>query len=91
MPIGLQLCFTCHFPLNLAAHKSHRRSRLAAVVMKRQADAARGYHAGEVLAETDLPKGVFSILPAHREARTCSPPTSGSSIERTVPLPSAGT
>jgi acyl-CoA reductase-like NAD-dependent aldehyde dehydrogenase len=58
-----------NFPLNLAAHKiapaiavgcpfvmkPASRTPLGAIIM------------GEVLAETDLPKGAFSILPAHRE------------------------
>src|SRR5438128_9521721 len=57
-----------NFPLNLAAHKiapalavgcpfvmkPASRTPLGAIIM------------GEVLAETDLPKGAFSILPAHR-------------------------
>ncbi len=58
-----------NFPLNLAAHKiapslavgcpfvmkPASRTPLGAIIM------------GEILAETDLPKGAFSILPAHRE------------------------
>jgi len=58
-----------NFPLNLAAHKiapaiavgcpfvmkPASRTPLGAIIM------------GEVLAETDLPMGAFSILPAHRE------------------------
>jgi acyl-CoA reductase-like NAD-dependent aldehyde dehydrogenase len=58
-----------NFPLNLAAHKiapaiavgcpfvmkPASRTPLGAIIM------------GEVLAETNLPKGSFSILPAHRE------------------------
>ncbi|PXA95853.1 aldehyde dehydrogenase [Nostoc sp. 3335mG] len=58
-----------NFPLNLAAHKvapaiaagcpfvmkPASRTPLGAIIM------------GEVLAETDLPKGAFSILPSHRE------------------------
>jgi acyl-CoA reductase-like NAD-dependent aldehyde dehydrogenase len=58
-----------NFPLNLAAHKvapaiavgcpfvmkPASRTPLGAIIM------------GEVLAETDLPPGSFSILPAHRE------------------------
>jgi acyl-CoA reductase-like NAD-dependent aldehyde dehydrogenase len=58
-----------NFPLNLAAHKiapalavgcpfvmkPASRTPLGAIIM------------GEVLAETDLPTGAFSILPAHRE------------------------
>ncbi len=58
-----------NFPLNLAAHKiapaiaagcpfvlkPASRTPLGALIM------------GEILAETDLPEGAFSILPAHRE------------------------
>jgi acyl-CoA reductase-like NAD-dependent aldehyde dehydrogenase len=58
-----------NFPLNLAAHKiapaiavgcpfvmkPASRTPLGAIIM------------GEALAETDLPKGAFSILPAHRD------------------------
>ena len=58
-----------NFPLNLAAHKiapalavgcpfvmkPASRTPLGAIIM------------GEILAETDLPTGAFSILPAHRE------------------------
>ncbi len=58
-----------NFPLNLAAHKiapaiavgcpfvmkPASRTPLGAIIM------------GEVLAETDLPNGAFSILPAHRD------------------------
>src|SRR6188768_157189 len=58
-----------NFPLNLAAHKvapalavgcpfvlkPASRTPIGALIM------------GEVMAETDLPKGAFSILPAHRE------------------------
>ena len=58
-----------NFPLNLAAHKvapalavgcpfvlkPASRTPLGAIII------------GEVLAETDLPKGAFSILPAHRD------------------------
>jgi len=58
-----------NFPLNLAAHKvapaiavgcpfvmkPASRTPLGAIIM------------GEVLAEADLPRGAFSILPAHRE------------------------
>jgi len=58
-----------NFPLNLAAHKvapalavgvpfvlkPASRTPIGAIIM------------GEVMAETDLPKGTFSILPAHRD------------------------
>lgn len=70
VPIGpCSLISPFNFPLNLAAHKiapaiavgcpfvmkPASRTPLGAIIM------------GEVLAETDLPEGAFSILPAHRE------------------------
>ena len=68
-----------NFPLNLAAHKiapalavgcpfvmkPASRTPLGAIIM------------GEVLAETDLPKGAFSILPRTATAPTCLPRTTG--------------
>ena len=68
-----------NFPLNLAAHKiapaiavgcpfvmkPASRTPLGAIIM------------GEVLAETDLPTGAFSIRPRTARAPICSPPTSG--------------
>jgi acyl-CoA reductase-like NAD-dependent aldehyde dehydrogenase len=58
-----------NFPLNLAAHKIA--PAIAAgcpFVMKPASRTPLGaLIIGEVLAETDLPKGAFSILPAHRE------------------------
>jgi acyl-CoA reductase-like NAD-dependent aldehyde dehydrogenase len=61
VPIGpCSLISPFNFPLNLAVGcpfvmKPASRTPLGAIIM------------GEVLAETDLPKGAFSILPAHRE------------------------
>lgn len=70
MPIGpCSFISPFNFPLNLAAHKiapaiavgcpfvmkPASRTPLGAIIM------------GEILAETDLPEGAFSILPAHRE------------------------
>ena len=70
MPIGpCSFISPFNFPLNLAAHKvapaiavgcpfvmkPASRTPLGAIIM------------GEVLAETDLPKGAFSILPASRD------------------------
>ncbi|HWL46379.1 MAG TPA: aldehyde dehydrogenase family protein, partial [Sphingomonadaceae bacterium] len=70
VPIGpVSFISPFNFPLNLAAHKvapaiavgcpfvmkPASRTPLGAIIM------------GEVLAETDLPKGAFSILPAHRD------------------------
>jgi acyl-CoA reductase-like NAD-dependent aldehyde dehydrogenase len=58
-----------NFPLNLAAHKVA--PALAAGVPFVLKPASRtpigALIIGEVLAETDLPKGAFSILPAHRD------------------------
>lgn len=58
-----------NFPLNLAAHKVA--PAIAAgcpFVLKPASRTPVGALViGEVLAETDLPKGAFSILPAHRE------------------------
>lgn len=58
-----------NFPLNLAAHKVA--PALAAGVPFVLKPASRtpvgALIIGEVLAETDLPKGTFSILPAHRD------------------------
>lgn len=58
-----------NFPLNLAAHKVA--PAIAAgcpFVLKPASRTPVGaLLIGEVLAETDLPKGAFSILPAHRE------------------------
>ncbi|WP_250477423.1 MULTISPECIES: aldehyde dehydrogenase family protein [unclassified Caballeronia] len=58
-----------NFPLNLAAHKVA--PAIAAGVPFVMKPASRtpigALIIGEVLAETDLPKGAFSILPAHRD------------------------
>jgi len=58
-----------NFPLNLAAHKVA--PALAAGVPFVLKPASRtpigALIIGEVLAETDLPKGAFSVLPAHRD------------------------
>lgn len=58
-----------NFPLNLAAHKVA--PALAAGVPFVLKPASRtpvgALIIGDVLAETDLPKGAFSILPAHRD------------------------
>ncbi|POM16002.1 putative aldehyde dehydrogenase AldY [Burkholderia cepacia] len=58
-----------NFPLNLAAHKVA--PALAAgcpFVLKPASRTPIGaLIIGEVLAETDLPKGAFSVLPAHRD------------------------
>jgi acyl-CoA reductase-like NAD-dependent aldehyde dehydrogenase len=58
-----------NFPLNLAAHKVAPAIAVGCpFVMKPASRTPLGaLIMGEVLAETDLPEGAFSILPAHRE------------------------
>lgn len=58
-----------NFPLNLAAHKIAPAIAVGCpFVMKPASRTPLGaLIMGEVLAETGLPKGAFSILPAHRE------------------------
>jgi acyl-CoA reductase-like NAD-dependent aldehyde dehydrogenase len=58
-----------NFPLNLAAHKIAPALAVGCpFVMKPASRTPLGaLIMGEVLAETDLPRGAFSILPAHRE------------------------
>ncbi|MDB5701338.1 MAG: aldehyde dehydrogenase family protein [Sphingomonadales bacterium] len=58
-----------NFPLNLAAHKIAPAIAMGCpFVMKPASRTPLGaIIIGEILAETDLPKGAFSILPAHRD------------------------
>jgi acyl-CoA reductase-like NAD-dependent aldehyde dehydrogenase len=58
-----------NFPLNLAAHKIAPALAVGCpFVVKPASRTPLGtIIIGEILAETDLPKGAFSILPAHRE------------------------
>ena len=58
-----------NFPLNLAAHKIAPALAVGCpFVMKPASRTPLGaIIIGEILAETDLPEGAFSILPAHRE------------------------
>src|SRR5580698_4418363 len=58
-----------NFPLNLAAHKIAPPLAVGCpFVMKPASRTPLGaIIIGEILAETDLPEGAFSILPAHRE------------------------
>jgi aldehyde dehydrogenase (NAD+) len=58
-----------NFPLNLAAHKIAPAIAAGCTwVMKPASRTPIGaIIIGEVLAETDLPKGAFSVLPAHRD------------------------
>ncbi len=69
-PIGpCSLISPFNFPLNLAAHKIAPAIAAGCTwVMKPASRTPIGaLIIGEILAETDLPKGAFSILPAHRE------------------------
>ena len=58
-----------NFPLNLAAHKVAPALAVGCPFVLKPASLTPigALIIGEVLAETDLPKGAFSILPAHRE------------------------
>ena len=70
VPIGpCSLISPFNFPLNLAAHKIAPAIAAGCTwVMKPASRTPIGaLIIGEILAETDLPKGGFSILPAHRE------------------------
>ncbi|HRQ66900.1 MAG TPA: aldehyde dehydrogenase family protein [Xanthomonadaceae bacterium] len=70
VPIGpCSLISPFNFPLNLAAHKIAPAIAAGCTwVMKPASRTPIGaLIMGEVLAETDLPEGVFSILPAHRD------------------------
>jgi acyl-CoA reductase-like NAD-dependent aldehyde dehydrogenase len=70
VPIGpCSLISPFNFPLNLAAHKIAPAIAAGCTwVMKPASRTPIGaLIMGEVLAETDLPEGSFSILPAHRD------------------------
>ena len=70
VPIGpCSLISPFNFPLNLAAHKIAPAIAAGCTwVMKPASRTPIGaLIMGEVLAETDLPHGAFSILPAHRD------------------------
>jgi len=70
VPIGpCSLISPFNFPLNLAAHKVAPAIAAGCTwVLKPASRTPIGaLIIGEVLSETDLPKGAFSILPAHRE------------------------
>lgn len=70
VPIGpCSLISPFNFPLNLAAHKIAPAIAAGCTwIMKPASRTPVGaLIMGEVLAETGLPKGAFSILPAHRE------------------------
>ena len=70
VPIGpCSLISPFNFPLNLAAHKIAPAIAAGCTwVMKPASRTPIGaLIMGEVLAETDLPRGSFSILPAHRD------------------------
>src|SRR6201996_2000407 len=70
VPIGpCSFVSPLNFPLNLAAHKIAPALAVGCpFVMKPASRTPLGaLIMGEVMAETSLPKGAFSILPAHRE------------------------
>jgi acyl-CoA reductase-like NAD-dependent aldehyde dehydrogenase len=70
VPIGpCSLIAPFNFPLNLAAHKIAPAIAVGCpFVMKPASRTPLGaILMGEILAETDLPEGAFSILPAHRD------------------------
>ncbi len=70
VPIGpCSLISPFNFPLNLAAHKIAPAIAAGCTwIMKPASRTPIGaLMMGEALAETDLPKGAFSILPAHRD------------------------
>ena len=58
-----------NFPLNLAAHKAAPAIAVGCPFVLKPASRTPigALIIGEVLAETDLPKGAFSILPCHRD------------------------
>ena len=70
MPVGpCSFISPFNFPLNLAAHKiAPAIASGCPFVLKPASRTPIGvFLIGEVLAETDLPKGAFSILPCHRD------------------------
>jgi acyl-CoA reductase-like NAD-dependent aldehyde dehydrogenase len=70
VPIGpCSLISPFNFPLNLAAHKVAPAIAAGCTwVLKPASRTPIGaLSIGEILAETDLPKGAFSILPVHRD------------------------
>lgn len=70
VPIGVcSFISPFNFPLNLAAHKVAPALAVGCPFVLKPASRTPigALLIGEVLAETDLPKGAFSILPVHRE------------------------
>jgi acyl-CoA reductase-like NAD-dependent aldehyde dehydrogenase len=70
VPIGVcSFISPFNFPLNLTAHKIAPAIAAGCPFVLKPASLTPvgALIMGEVLAETDLPKGAFSILPAHRE------------------------
>ena len=70
VPVGASsLISPFNFPLNLAAHKVAPAIAAGCPFVMKPASATPigALIIGEVLAETDLPKGAFSILPARRD------------------------
>jgi len=70
VPIGVcSFISPFNFPLNLAAHKVAPALAVGCPFVLKPASLTPvgALIIGEVLAETDLPRGAFSILPAHRD------------------------
>ncbi len=70
VPVGaVSMISPFNFPLNLAAHKVAPAIAAGCPFVMKPASATPigALIIGEVLAETDLPKGAFSILPARRD------------------------
>ena len=81
-----------NFPLNLAAHKVAPAIAAGCTwVLKPASRTPVGaLIIGEVLAETDLPQGSFSVLPAHRGGAELFTPIPGSSSFRSPEVPRWG-
>src|SRR5438046_918550 len=56
-----------NFPLNLTAHKVAPALAVGCPFVLKPASRTGALVIGEILAETNLPKGAFSILPCHRD------------------------
>jgi acyl-CoA reductase-like NAD-dependent aldehyde dehydrogenase len=95
VPVGAcSMISPFNFPLNLAAHKIAPAIAAGCPFVLKPASATPvgALLIGEVLAETALPPGAFSILPCPGPTRTRSSSTSGSSCSPSpVPPRSAGT
>ena len=88
-----------NFPLNLAAHKIAPALAIGCPFVMKPASLTPigALLIGEVMAETDLPEGAFSILPASRDGRAPAPgrrarrsPSGPGRHHRRRPSPAAG-